>query len=147
MKRAGIHAVSRPLRYRMKEITLSTGQSEKAEVAQEKGIDIRIALDIFKLTIENELDVAVIFSQDQDLAEVATEVKLIAKQQNRWVKISSAFPAGTNASCNYGIHGTDWIKIDQAMYDACLDARDYRPKISPSLSAASTPSTLATPAN
>jgi hypothetical protein len=27
-----------------------------------------------------------------------------------------------------GINGTDWIKIDRATYDACLDARDYRPK-------------------
>lgn len=26
---------------------------------------------------------------------------------------------------------TDWIRIDRATYDACLNRRDYRPKLSP----------------
>lgn len=27
-----------------------------------------------------------------------------------------------------GINKTDWVKIDRATYDQCLDPRDYRPK-------------------
>jgi hypothetical protein len=27
-----------------------------------------------------------------------------------------------------GINGTEWIHIDRATYDACLDPNDYRPK-------------------
>ena len=26
------------------------------------------------------------------------------------------------------IDGTDWIRIDRALYDSCIDPRDYRPK-------------------
>ena len=41
----------------------------------------------------------------------------------RWIKIASAYPA---APKQRGINKTDWIAIDQATYDACLDWRDYR---------------------
>ncbi len=27
-----------------------------------------------------------------------------------------------------GIYRTDWVKIDRATYDSCIDPRDYRPK-------------------
>ena len=30
-----------------------------------------------------------------------------------------------------GIDKTDWIRIDRVIYDACLDRRDYRAKLSP----------------
>ena len=30
-----------------------------------------------------------------------------------------------------GINGTDWIRIDRATYDACIDPNDYRPKGTP----------------
>jgi len=35
------------------------------------------------------------------------------------------FPTVSNKR---GINHTDWIRIDRATYDACLDSRDYRPK-------------------
>ena len=75
-----------------------------------------------------ELDVAVIFSQDQDLAEVAQEIRNIACSEGRWLKIASAFPSGPNATAKRGINDTDWFRMDQQFYDACLDPRDYRPK-------------------
>jgi hypothetical protein len=34
-------------------------------------------------------------------------------------------PASANRK---GIHSTDWLPIDRATYDSCLDTRDYRPK-------------------
>jgi uncharacterized LabA/DUF88 family protein len=40
-------------------------------VGREKGIDVRLALDILLLGFRSEYDVAVVFSQDQDLSEVA----------------------------------------------------------------------------
>ena len=66
------------------------------------------------------------FSQDQDLVEVAVEVRDIARAANRWLKVASAFPSGPNATSRQGIHKTDWFKMDKAFYDACLDPRDYR---------------------
>ena len=126
LKRSGILVESRPLKYRSINITLRDGTIHTTDTCQEKGIDIRIALDVIRLTIKNQLDVAVIFSQDQDLAEVAKEVKDISIDQNRWVKVASAFLCGSSASSKRGINGTDWIKIDQTFYDSCLDPKDYR---------------------
>jgi hypothetical protein len=97
-------------------------------VGQEKGIDVRIALDVVRLARENCYDVALIFSQDQDLSEVADEVRAISIQQARWIKIACAFPVSPTAENRRGINGTDWIRIDRVTYDGCLDPNDYRPK-------------------
>lgn len=97
-------------------------------VAEEKGIDLRIALDIVRLAHRRALDVVLVFSQDQDLSEVAHELRAIATEQVRWIKIASAFPSSPTARNRRGIDRTDWIPIDQATHDACLDRRDYRPK-------------------
>lgn len=126
----GIHIFSRPLRYRNQTIKLANGQAQTILVGQEKGVDIRIALDIVRLARENHYDVALIFSQDQDLTEAAEEVRIIAIQQGRWIKLSSAFPVSPTTLNNRGINKTDWIKIDRKTYDPCLDPRDYRPKVS-----------------
>jgi len=73
-------------------------------------------------------DVALIFSQDQDLSEVPDEVREISMQENRWIKVACAFPTSPTCANKRGINGTEWIRIDRATYDACLDTRDYRLK-------------------
>lgn len=75
-----------------------------------------------------EYDVALVFSQDQDLSEVAAEVRVISAEQARWIKITCAFPVSPAARNRRGINSTDWIQIDRAAYDTCIDARDYRVK-------------------
>jgi uncharacterized LabA/DUF88 family protein len=128
MRRAGILVTSRPLKYRKQEIPLPDGSTQIVTTAHEKGIDVRLALDVVRLAIEKQYDVAVLFSQDQDLAEVITDVRQIAKLQERWIKIACAFPLGSEATASRGINNTDWLPMDKAFYDACLDMRDYRPK-------------------
>ena len=128
MRRAGIAVTSRPLRYRVERVLLKDGSSHEIPVQREKGIDLRLGLDVVRMTRHGELDVAVIFSQDQDLAEVAREVRDIARSEGKWLKIVSAFPHGPNATSTRGIDGTDWFRMDREFYDACLDARDYRPR-------------------
>ena len=130
MRRAGIIVESRPLRYRVQDVQLADGTVETRYVPQEKGIDLRLGLDVVRLARVGQLDVAVIFSQDQDLAEVVREVKEIARDTNRWIKVVSAYPTGPAATVQRGINGAEWYPMDQAFYDACLDLRDYRPKIS-----------------
>jgi len=83
---------------------------------------------VVSLARRQALDVALVFSQDQDLSEVADEIREIARQQGRWIKMASAFPASPVYGNRRGINGTDWIRIERAEYDACLDRRDYRPK-------------------
>lgn len=55
-------------------------------------------------------------------------MRRVARLQQRWLKIACAFPSSPTSRNTRGINGTDWIRIDRAMYDACLDRRDYRPK-------------------
>lgn len=127
MRRAGILVTDRPVRYHPYEVERCDGTTETLEAPHEKGIDLRIGLDIVRLSRDNQLDVAVIFSQDQDLAEAVKDLKEISQSQGRWIKAVSAFPSGPQATSLRGIDGTDWFKVDQAFYDACLDPRDYRP--------------------
>jgi len=87
---------------------------------------VRIALDVIAEAHRRTYDVALILSQDQDLSEVAVEIRTIAREQNRWIKIASAFPVSPAASNRRGINSTDWVPIDRALYDRCLDRRDYR---------------------
>ena len=127
MGRVGIVAYSRALRYRNEIVQLPDGSTATKLVGQEKGIDIRLALDVVRLAHRGGYDVGLIFSQDQDLSEAADEVRLIAREQHRWIKLASAFPSSP-ATNRRGINKTDWIPIDRPTYDACLDPRDYRPK-------------------
>lgn len=128
MGHQGVHVFSRPLRYRQKTVQLPDGSKHSFIVGQEKGIDVRIALDIIRTVHQKECDVALVFSQDQDLSEVAKELRLIGCEQNRWIKMACAFPVSPTTRNRRGIHGTDWIKIDRATYDACIDPKSYRPK-------------------
>ncbi len=124
----GVACFSRPLRYRNQAVKLTGGQISSVLVGQEKGIDIRIALDIVRMARERKYDVGLVFSQDQDLSEVAAEVKSIALEQQRWIKLACAFPASPTYQNTRGINGTEWITIERSEYDKCLDLADHRPK-------------------
>jgi uncharacterized LabA/DUF88 family protein len=165
LRRQGVHVYTRPLRYRDKvthwpgtvRILLPGGvelpagtpldrddgsllpagtQFRVSSSADEKGVDIRIALDILKLAFANAYDVAVVFSQDQDLSEVAEEIPAIARLQRRWIKSACAFPDSAASHNHRGINRTQWVPIDKAIYDACIDPFDYRTGVPPAASAA-----------
>ena len=124
-----ITTFTRPLRYANKTVMLKDGTTQTLRIPREKGIDVRLALDATRLAWQADYDVALIFSQDQDLSEVADEVKKISEVQRRWIKVASAFPISPTAENRRGINNTEWVKIDRATYDACLDKTDYRPRI------------------
>jgi uncharacterized LabA/DUF88 family protein len=128
MSRQGIHVYSRGLRYRNRRVRLPDGTEHTYLAGEEKGIDIRIALDVIRMAHRREYDVALIMSQDQDLSEVAEEIRVIAREQDRWIKVACAYPFSPTTRNRRGIDKTDWIRIDRATYDICLDRRDYRPK-------------------
>lgn len=114
MGRCGVKTFTRTLRY------------DNGGIPREKGIDVRIAIDIIRCAHLNHYDVALVFSQDQDLSEAALELRKISMEQGRWIKIASAFPLGPHTTNSRGIEHTDWIPINQALYDSCIDPRDYR---------------------
>lgn len=124
----GVHTYSRLLKYTDETAILPDGTSASVRIGREKGIDIRIALDVVRMARENLYDVALIFSQDQDLSEVADEVRSISMQQDRWIKVACAFPSDFSYKNKRGIERTEWIRLDKATYDTCIDPNDYRPK-------------------
>ena len=128
MSRDGVHTYSRPLRYRNKTFKLPDGSVHAILTGEEKGIDVRIAIDVIRSAHRNECDVALVFSQDQDLNELCAEVRTIAREQNRWIKIACAYPVSPTTRNRRGLAGSDWIQIDRATYDRCIDPRDHRPK-------------------
>lgn len=127
MKTRNIEVYRRELVYRNESISCPDGQVLTKLVGSEKGIDVRIALDIVRLAIDNSYDVAVVFSQDQDLNEATDEVTKISLEQNRWIKKICAYPTSPTISNKRGINRTDWYKFDKAFYDRCIDLNDYRP--------------------
>lgn len=128
LARVGVRTFSRHLKYRNQTVPLPGGGITTVLVGSEKGIDVRLALDVVAAARDNTCDVALIFSQDQDLSEVADEVRAISVQQNRWLKLACAFPISPTYTNTRGIAKTEWVRIDRATYDANLDPRDYRPK-------------------
>src|SRR5207247_6017590 len=100
-----------------------------ARVGREKGIDVRIALDAIRYALDGSYDVALFFTQDQDLAEAVEELGRISDQMGRWIKAGCAYPVGDTTVNPRGIRGAKAIKINKGLYDSCIDPIDYRPKI------------------
>jgi uncharacterized LabA/DUF88 family protein len=134
LKRVGVSVTTRPIRYHKEKVVDHNGDpvlnddgtQKVITVPHEKGIDVRLALDLVSLARKKQFDIALIFSQDQDLQEVVQEIWDIAKEQDRWIKVACAFPSGSNASSERGIDKTEWYRMDKAFYDQHLDPRDYR---------------------
>lgn len=127
LKRAGVNVTTRKLRYDDTTVTNPDGSTQVVTSVQEKGIDVRLALDIVKFARLRNFDVAVIYSQDQDLCEVVEEVRQIARDLGSQIELHCAFPSRTTATSRRGIDRTQWFPMDQVFYDACLDPHDYRP--------------------
>ena len=127
MGRQGVVVFSRSLRYCNQTVRLPDRSEFTFAVGEEKGVDIRMALDVIRMAHRGEYDVAVILSQDQDFSEVAEEIRVIAQERSRWIKVASAYPLSPTTRNRRGINRTDWLPINRVMYDGCLDRRDYRP--------------------
>ena len=91
MRRAHVNVTARKLSYRIEQVRLPNGMTHEVQVQREKGIDLRLGLDVVRLARNGDLDVAVVFSQDQDLAEVAQEVRDIARACPKTPKLLTPF--------------------------------------------------------
>jgi hypothetical protein len=163
LRRQGVHVYARPIRHRDK-ITywpgtvrirlpdgtelpartalhradgtaLPAGTQFRVRSADEKGVGARIALHVLKVALAGAYDVALVFSQDQDLSEAAAEIPAIARSQRRWIWIACAFPDSPTATNHRGINRTQWLPIDKATYDAGIDPFDYRTGVPPAAAA------------
>lgn len=125
---AGVITWWKGWKMRKRPVHTPDGHVQMLPVALEKGVDLKIGVDILQRAHSKAFDVALVFSQDQDFAEVADEIRAVAREQDRWIKIASAYPYSSASRTFRGIDRTDWLQIDRETYDACLDPRDYRPR-------------------
>ena len=112
--RQGVHVYSRPLRYRTQDVRLTDGSVHSFRSGEEKGIDVRLALDIIRMAHRGEYDIGLVLSQDHDLSEVADEIRVVAREQNRRIKLACAFPASSTSRNRRGIDKTDCGVVDLA---------------------------------
>ncbi len=59
--------------------------------AREKGVDVRIALDITRLGSKGLYDVAIVVSEDSDLDEAVRDVYAL-RDEERWIAVENALP-------------------------------------------------------
>jgi uncharacterized LabA/DUF88 family protein len=139
MGRTQVKVFSRALRYSEKIIQRPDGAAEVERRAREKGVDVRIALDMVHAAHIGWANVLVVFSQDQDLSEAVTEVGDIAANRGGKVQVACAYPYSEVSADplqpalpnRRGIDGAKWVRIPKSEYDLCIDPRDYRPKRRP----------------
>jgi len=128
MKGAGIRVVTRTLRYGPGLVLMKSGSIDTVPIGREKGIDLRIALDLLRLARHGEFDVALIFSQDSDLAEVVQEIGELRQELNRWIVVDCAYPYDPDSPAHsHGIPGARPLPFNKALYDTCIDPVDYFP--------------------
>ncbi len=101
-------------------------QHDVSGAAREKGIDVRLALDVMAHHTRGDFDVAIIFSQDQDFSEVVDEVKSAARLQGRWIQVVSAFPHSDTSNNDKGVAGTMPLHISGNLFGQALDTSENR---------------------
>ena len=123
LQAAGVSVYTRRLQYITRQHQVPNGSVLSTTKIKEKGIDMRMGLDVLELGLADVFDVAVLFCRDQDLSEVIPSIRRLGTMQSRRVRLASAYP--TSADCHLtGIKGMQWIPIDEAMYGSCLDQHD-----------------------
>lgn len=126
----GVRVVRRSLKRRELRIRLAGLVNFDATVPRlvEKGIDLKLGLDLVRLARNRTYDVAIVFSQDGDLIEAVAEVHQVAKEQNRRIQVECAYPVAPGVDSR-PIGRTIPRQITKAMYDECIDRNDYRKSV------------------
>ncbi len=87
MGKHGVKVFSRSLRYRNRTFTLPGGESRSSLVREEKGIDVRIALDVIRRAHRKQFDVAVI----------SARIRISPKSPKKFVKSLASRIAGSKS--------------------------------------------------
>lgn len=92
MKAVGVWTFSRPLKYSPQWVKNRKDGPEFIEIQQgrEKGVDVRLALDLVRLAVEGEYDVGVVVSTDTDLDEAIQDVYELRERAGKWLAIENA---------------------------------------------------------
>jgi uncharacterized LabA/DUF88 family protein len=100
MQAHGVHTYTHPLLYSEAErVDHSVAPCEHGYLkvdtvrrGREKGIDLRIGLDMVRLARRGEYDVAVLVSQDSDLNQAVNELMLLRDELDIWLAVENPIP-------------------------------------------------------
>lgn len=94
-------------------------------IPHEKGIDVRMSLDMVRIARQGNVGQIILFSCDQDFTEAVAEARETAFDLGRNLQITSFFPDAHGR--RHGVRNTDWQPISKDDYELCLDQEDFRP--------------------
>lgn len=124
MGRVGVNIFNPPLRYQNQIETMPDGSERSTMMAREKGVDVRIAIDMVRHACLNTCDTMMLVSRDNDLAEAVKEARMIASSSRRRLEVLSAYPV--SRECDHkGVRDTRWVPMTAEFYNAHLDHRNY----------------------
>jgi uncharacterized LabA/DUF88 family protein len=89
MSANGVWTFSRPLKYSMQWIRKDDECIEVMK-GREKGIDVKLALDLYVLAQKGEYDIATVVSTDTDLDEAIREVIDFREETGIWLAVENA---------------------------------------------------------
>jgi len=128
MEAQGIDTFTRDLRYTT-ESDPDRKVGFKILTTREKGIDLRIALDVMEAARRLDCTDIIIVSRDQDFREVVEKVNIMADFERRDIEMWSAYPDGGNGPSHLrGIDGTRSVTVNKRDYASCIDRTDYSSK-------------------
>lgn len=92
--------------------------------AQEKGIDVLVALEVVRMARRNDLDAVILASQDTDLVPALEEA--IALGNGKSIQAVKWFdPSDRSTYGNYPVQGLWTERLDSGCFSASLDTRTY----------------------
>jgi uncharacterized LabA/DUF88 family protein len=128
-RKNGVEVVTRELRY-LTETDPNAPGGYRVLSAREKGVDLRLALDVMAVSRRPDCANILILSRDQDFQEVVRDIRTMCDFTRREIGLWSAFPEVIGEpALNRGIDGTRMIRITREEYDRVRDPADYRDQI------------------
>lgn len=85
---------------------------------REKGIDLRIGLDLVRIATGGTCDAVVLFSQDTDLREAVIEARARLRYAGRAMFYFCAFPRSADPATHHGIADMQWIPLYPEAFEA-----------------------------
>lgn len=135
LRKQGVWTFTHPLKYSEQEVVdhstaLCSHGFCKVDVRQrgrEKGIDLRIGLDMLRLARQGQYDVAILVTQDTDLNQAVDELILLRDELGLWLACETAYPYNPDSGHpNFRLRSCRrWHLIDQPMFDRIRDDTDY----------------------
>jgi len=114
-EQTGARVFARPLRY---------PKAWPAEPAREKGIDVKLAIDMVTMAVADQYDRGILVSCDTDLAPAVEAVLALKKERGRPELELVAWEGRANKIGIGGVKLT-YRMIDRNLFDSIRDGTDY----------------------